>query len=406
MTTTTVQPFLARLLSLGTGGYPAHVSRRLKIMNACGFLIALFSAGFALLFAIANSHAYAWIILMDVALVVVGACVPLLHSVNEILGGAAIAVAAPLAVFGEAAFAGRESGAQLTLIVGASAGFFIFGMDRLSLAVALVVACFALYMGAWYFFPLGFANAPVDPAFMHLLHLSSAFTAFAITALIVAFAFRSTERAEAQTESILRNILPDEIVDRLREDPEGSVAQAFSDASVLFSDIQGFVPLSKRLGAERTVELLNELIRRYDALATKYGVEKIKTIGDAYMAVAGVPQPLPDHAARLARMALEMLDVTGEVACHFDVQIRLRIGIASGPVTAGIIGTKRFSYDVWGDTVNLAARLESTGEPERVQISREAFTAMAPYFEAESRGEVEIKGLGRQPTWFLLGPRT
>jgi adenylate cyclase len=98
--------------------------------------------------------------------------------------------------------------------------------------------------------------------------------------------------------------------------------------------------------------------------------------------------------------------VTGKVACHFDVQIRLRVGIASGPVTAGIIGTKRFSYDVWGDTVNLAARLESTGEPERVQISREAFTAMAPYFEAESRGEVEIKGLGRQPTWFLLGPRT
>src|SRR6185312_12958825 len=262
--------------------------------------------------------------------------------------------------------------------------------------IAVVVGCFALFIASWYLFPAGIAGVSPAPILLGLLHISSTVTAFAIIALLVYYAFKLARKAEAQTESILRNILPDEIFDRLRRDPDGSVAQAFAEASVLFSDIQGFVPLSKRLGPERTVTLLNELIRGFDSLAAKYGVEKIKTIGDAYMAVAGLPNPAADHAERLARMALDMLDVANEVAERFGIEIRIRIGIASGPVTAGIIGTKKFSYDVWGDPVNLAARLESTGEPERIQISREAWQAMVPYFDVEPRGEVEIKGPGRR----------
>jgi len=397
--------FVARLLEFGTGGYPHHIARRLKILNACGYLIALFTAGFALFFAIVDFKNFHWVVAIDAALIAVALCVPFLHRVNDLLGGVAIAIGAPLAVFGEAALVGRQSGTQVTLVIGAAAGFFIFGLDRLRLCIVVVVGCFALFVASWYLFPAGIAGVSPAPILLGLLHISSTVTAFAIIALLVYYAFKLARKAEAQTESILRNILPDEIVDRLRRDPDGSVSQAFAEASVLFSDIQGFVPLSKRLGPERTVTLLNELIRGFDSLAAKYGVEKIKTIGDAYMAVAGLPNPALDHAARLARMALDMLDVANEVAERFGIEIRIRIGIASGPVTAGIIGTKKFSYDVWGDPVNLAARLESTGEPERIQISREAWKAMVPYFNVEPRGEIEIKGLGRQPTWFLVGPR-
>jgi adenylate cyclase len=162
------------------------------------------------------------------------------------------------------------------------------------------------------------------------------------------------------------------------------------------------VPLSKSLGASRTVALLNEMMRRFDALAAKHGVEKIKTIGDAYMAVAGLPEPVADHADRLARMGLEMFAAKDEVAAHFGVMFRMRIGIASGPVMAGIIGTRKFSYDVWGDAVNLAARLESSGEPERIQVSADARAAMSGWCDFESRGLIEIKGLGRLETWFLV----
>jgi adenylate cyclase len=166
------------------------------------------------------------------------------------------------------------------------------------------------------------------------------------------------------------------------------------------------MPLSKKLGASHTVTLLNDMMRRFDALAAKHGVEKIKTIGDAYMAVAGVPEPVPDHADRLARMGLDMFAAKDEVAAHYGVTVRMRIGIASGPVMAGIIGTHKFSYDVWGDAVNLAARLESSGEAERIQVSAEARAAiLGSWCDFESRGEIEIKGLGPLETWFLV-PRS
>jgi adenylate cyclase len=205
---------------------------------------------------------------------------------------------------------------------------------------------------------------------------------------------------------LLRNILPDEIVNRLRDRPSEPIADAFTEASILFSDIQSFVPLSHGLGAERTVALLNELMRRFDALALKYGVEKIKTIGDAYMAVAGLPSPVPDHAVRVADMALEMFAEKDAVAAHFGVTFRMRIGIATGAVMAGVIGSQKFSYDVWGDSVNLAARLESSGVPERVQLSPNTHTALGDAFDCECRGQVEIKGVGPLETWLLIGRRS
>lgn len=392
-----------RLLDLGTAGYPLRVRRRLKILNAVAALIVLSSTLYALNYAMTDARAYRWIIVINLGLIAVALGVPLLHRVGEICAGLVIAISEAAALFGLAALLGRDAGIQLNLIVGAGASFFILGTERWCLSMAVVVLFFVLHLAAWLLFPL--PMVPVARGFVVQLYLSSALTTFAIIVAIVYYALRLAERAEAETEALLRNILPGEIVDRLRSNPGEPIADAFGEASILFSDIQSFVPLSRRLGAERTVAMLNDMMSRFDALASKYGVEKIKTIGDAYMAVAGLPQPAPDHAARLARMALEMFAEKEAVARQFGVTIRMRIGIASGPVMAGVIGTRKFSYDVWGDAVNLAARLESSGEPERVQLSAEAFAALAPYFHCERRGEIEIKGVGLQETWFLVAHR-
>ncbi|MGH7109696.1 MAG: adenylate/guanylate cyclase domain-containing protein [Stellaceae bacterium] len=392
----------AQLSDLGTAGHPEHTRRRLKILNVMAYLIVVFSTIYAVFYAAADAHAYRWIIAINLGLVGMGFSIPFLHRIHEILGGLVIAVTECAALFALTALLGRQSGIQLNLIVGAAAAFFILGLERLGLCIALVAVCLSLHIAAWFLFPRGIV--PAEPGFLDQLYLSSALTAFAITALLVYYAFRLAERAEAETEALLRNILPEKIADQLRAHPGEAIAEAVSEASILFSDIEGFVALSKRLGVERTVALLNEMMRRFDALAQKHGVEKIKTIGDAYMAVAGLPQPAPDHAARLACMALDMLAEKSAVAAHFGVAFRMRIGIASGPVMAGIIGARKFSYDVWGDAVNLASRLESSGLPERVHVSTEARRAMAPSFVCERRGEIEIKGLGPTETWLLLGP--
>jgi adenylate cyclase len=389
---------IRRLLELGTARYPMRVRRQLKILNALAVLIILSSTGYALSYATRDAYAYRWIIAINLALVIMAICVPLLHRVHQMLGGLVIASTECAALFALVALIGRDSGIQLNLIVGAGAGFFIFGLENLTLSVGVVLACFALHVAAWFLFPVGVV--PVDRGFLDQLYIGSAATVFALSGAIAFYAFRLAERAEAETERLLRNILPANIVERLRERPEEPIAEAFGEASILFSDIQGFVPLSKSLGAARTVALLNDMMRQFDALADKHGVEKIKTIGDAYMAVAGLPTPVIDHADRLAQMACDMLAAKEAVAQRFGVTIRMRIGVATGPVMAGIIGTRKFSYDVWGDAVNLAARLESSGVPERVQLSAETHRALTS-FDCERRGEVDIKGIGPLETWLL-----
>ena len=389
------------LLDLGTAGYGRTARRRLNVLNATAALIALSSAAYAISYTMRDAQAFRWVVVINLALVVMALLVPAAHRIHELAGGLLIMLTEIPALFGLVAILGRDSGIQLNLIVGAAAAFFVFGSARPLLGIVTVVLCFAAHVAAWFWFPVGMV--PVERGFLDQLYIGAAVNVFALTAALTWYSFRSVERAEAATEALLANILPDPIIGRLREHPEQSIADAFERASILFSDIQGFVPLSKSLGASRTVALLNEMMSRFDALAVKYGVEKIKTIGDAYMAVAGLPRPVDDHADRLARMGLEMFAAKNDVAAHFGVTIRMRIGIASGPVMAGIIGTHKFSYDVWGDAVNLAARLESSGEAERIQVSADARAAMSrDWFDFESRGQVEIKGLGPLDTWFLV----
>src|SRR5919206_1767210 len=295
---------LVQLVEFGTEGYPPKTRRRLKILNAMAYLIVVFSALYALTYALEGAWIYRWAIAINLALVLVGLAVPASHRLHETAGGLLIAASECAALFALVALLGRRSGIQLNLIVGASAPFVCFGLNRLRMVIGLVGLTFILHVAAWFLFPTGVSGLEPDPAFLGQLYLSSAITAFSVTAVLVYYAFNLAERAEAETEALLRNILPESVVERLKVRPGEAVADHHAEASVLFSDLRGFVPLSKALGAAGTVAMLNDLVHGFDRLAAKHGIEKIKTIGDAYMAVGGLPQPAPRPAAPPPPMAL------------------------------------------------------------------------------------------------------
>jgi class 3 adenylate cyclase len=209
----------------------------------------------------------------------------------------------------------------------------------------------------------------------------------------------------AKSERLLLNILPESIAQRLKAEP-GVIADQFESVSVLFADIVGFTPLSEALSAYEMVEWLNEVYSAIDALVQDFGVEKIRTIGDGYMVAAGVPFPRPDHAVALTNLALAMREHFSTVPPVKGRHVTFRIGISSGPVVGGVIGTHKFQYDIWGDTVNTAARMESHGLPGRVHISGHTYELIEDEFICESRGLIEVKGKGDMETWFVEQART
>ncbi len=204
------------------------------------------------------------------------------------------------------------------------------------------------------------------------------------------------------SERLLLNVLPGAIADRLKGG-ENLIVDRFESVSVLFADIVGFTALSSRTSPEELVTMLNELFSAFDRLAEKHGLEKIKTIGDAYMVVAGIPQPIADHAIALAHMALDMNAAIAAYAAKAGSDLTIRIGIHSGSVIAGVIGEKKFIYDLWGDTVNTASRMESTGVPGRIHVSEATFTLIREEFELEQRTPIEVKGKGLMTTYLLGG---
>jgi adenylate cyclase len=227
---------------------------------------------------------------------------------------------------------------------------------------------------------------------------------FVAMLLLVTFA-RGRDAAQARVETLLLNVLPAEVAQRLQSDPN-SIADHFDDASILFADVVDFTPLASGLDAREVVGLLDRLFTSFDELVDRHDVEKIKTIGDCYMVAAGVPTERRDHAQALAELALEMRECAKsclpEDTGH---DVRLRIGISSGPVVAGVIGRRRFLYDLWGDTVNMASRMESHGTPDEIQITRSTWQLVRDDYVTEPIGLVDVKGKGEVETWRLLAAR-
>lgn len=207
---------------------------------------------------------------------------------------------------------------------------------------------------------------------------------------------------QAKSDRLLLNILPNAIARQLK-DGNSKIAECVGSASILFADVAGFTPLSTELGVEGVVDLLNDLHTGFDDIMEKHGLEKIRTIGDGYMAVAGLPEPRADHAHAMADAALEMLEFVRGLAIPGGRSIALRVGINSGTIMAGVIGRKKFSYDVWGDPVNVASRMESHGLSNCIQITDKTYELVKDAYICHPRGMIEIKGKGQMRTWFLVG---
>ncbi len=209
----------------------------------------------------------------------------------------------------------------------------------------------------------------------------------------------------AKSDRLLLNVLPKAIADRLKQG-ERTIVDSFREATVVFADIVGFTSFSANMAPSRTVQLLNDLFSGFDKLAETYELEKIKTIGDSYMVVGGVPTVIPEHAERCALMALDMIEVLHHFNRRNSTSLDVRIGINSGPVVAGIIGTRKFAYDLWGDTVNVASRMETHSQPGVIQVSSGTRGLLADKFIFEERGTIDIKNLGPMATYRLIGRKT
>lgn len=219
--------------------------------------------------------------------------------------------------------------------------------------------------------------------------------------LVIEEQANSLEIERAESERLLLNVLPASVSRRLRAG-EHMIADDFPSVSVMFADLVGFTPLAAKLPAGVVIAMLGELFTEFDDLVAERGLEKIKTIGDSYMAVGGLPEPLDDHAVRIVDLALAIIKATA-ASNHF-AQLKVRVGIHSGPAAGGVIGTRKFAYDVWGTTVNIASRLEESGVEGRVHVSEATKALIGDAFEFESRAPVEIRGIGVQPTYLVVDP--
>jgi class 3 adenylate cyclase len=215
------------------------------------------------------------------------------------------------------------------------------------------------------------------------------------------YAVRERDAALAQSEGLLLNVLPRSIAERLKRSP-GIIAERYEDVTVLFADVADFTPFAERTTPERVVGVLDQIFSAFDELTQRRGLEKIKTIGDAYMAVGGLPEPRPDHAEAVTDLAIDMQAEFARICGVLGLGLAIRIGIDSGPVVAGVIGRHKFIYDLWGDTVNTASRMESHGVAGRIQVSEATHRLLRAGYSFEDRGEIEVKGKGRVRAYLLV----
>ncbi|WP_417518450.1 adenylate/guanylate cyclase domain-containing protein [Minwuia sp.] len=275
-------------------------------------------------------------------------------------------------------------------------------------AVNAALLCTALYLGITIWG--GWPHADLQQvSYSIVLILASnliGFVALRRMELLRRRGFASNElvaEERARVRELLDRILPASVATRLREG-ETRVVERLADVTVLFADIEGFTSMASECQPEETLDTLSDAFDRFDKLVVQHGVEKIKTIGDAYMVAAGAPAGSKADARQAAALSLDMIRVVRDLKRPDGSALHIRIGVARGPIIAGVVGDSRFLYDLWGDAVNTASRMETTGAADRIQVTREVVDALEGLYDFEPRGEVEVKGKGRMPTWWLTGP--
>lgn len=404
---------LRMVAACGTEGYPPHARRRMTVTNVGSLLASVMSLPYILLYALYDFDALWPALLLLSPQMVVYAATPLFHRFGS--SAAALYFSAMWLAFGlgYCFLFGRESGLHLFFLPGVAATMLIFGAERL--AVSAVVAAFALaaFLVTEIFLPAPARFLDVDPAFLDVLFFLTVPLVFLLIFTTVFFAFQEASRAEVAlekehrfSERLLEDMLPRSVALRLKHRETATVADNIESATILFADIVNFTPRAAKWQPQDVVTFLSRVFSSFDDLAAAYGLEKIKTIGDAYMVAGGLPEPRADHAESVASMALGILECCREISAQYGETVEVRIGLDSGPVVAGVIGSNKMLYDVWGDAVNTAARMESHGIPGRIQVGDHLKSMLEDRFDFELRGEIEVKGKGPMRVWFLNGRKS
>ena len=375
------------------------------MLNLVSYLIAIATLLYAMQYVLIDAALFAPVIFINLGLVVAAMMVPLAHRFHEVAGGLWLASLECLALYALVKYLGRDAGIHLQYFVLAAAPFVILGLKRMWLVAVFVLLALFLHLASWFWHAPATALLNVEGETLDLLYVNAAITTVLLIAATVYYAYYLADKAQRQVDSLLENILPVSIVERLQENPGQAIANRVDEASVMFIDLVGFTSLAIELGPVRTVDFLGALFNELDELVSQHGVEKIKTIGDAYMIAAGVPEADIDHLPKIARTALAARVCVESAGRAAGLEVRCRIGFAAGCVMAGVIGSKKFSYDVWGQTVNLASRMESNGKKSAIMVPVEVQQKLQKQFLFEHAGLKEIKGEGMIDCWYLIGEK-
>lgn len=404
---------LAQVVSFGTRGYDQQTRRRLRLINSLvlisiGMILGLFlvvSVFFLLSgkspFSIGNLANLVACILLAVAL--------FLHRFSDIAAPVYLVL---LTVFFNTVHGfnqGASQGSHIVLLLALACVPFLFDPRQRILSFLSMSIIAAAYFYVDYFAPAIGANIEgrSETTIMTIRYLQLLMVILAIyfivrhSVVVAENALNALQKEQDRSEFLLRNILPESVALRLKSEPDTLIADRHSDVVVIFVDIVGFTPRASQLSADDLVQFLNKVFSEFDALVEEHGLEKIKTIGDAYMVVAGMPDRLQDSVGCAAEFALAVIEKTQELSKALDEKIQVRIGMQSGDVVAGVIGTKKFAYDVWGDTVNTASRMESSGAPNRIQVTETVKIALDSRYKFAERGDIDIKGKGPMKLFFL-----
>ncbi len=396
-------------IAFGTKGYPEKVARRLRAMNIAAWICAAQAGYFAILRMLDPAPGMFTRGLTNAGIAAAFAALPLLHRLSPLAAPLVFLAFAYWAIFRSAYQIGTGGGSDMFYLTATALFVLLIGTEHIVLAalagavaagLLIMLRLVAPYDTGLVSPEVQFWGSFVTSAVINTVLL---FTVMVYVLRQLASAEATAEREFQRSESLLLSILPAPIAARLKDN--GVVADRFDDASVLFADMAGFTTLTGDFSPDELVAFLNRTYSEFDLLVERHGLEKIKTTGDAYMVVSGVPAARGDHAEALADFALAMRDAAQNLRDPLGRAVPMRIGIAGGPVVAGVVGTKKIFCDVWGDAVNLAARMETTGEAGRIQVPKAMAARLDQYFRLEPRGAVDIKGKGRMLTWFLVGRR-
>ena len=385
------------------------VARHLRVLTVTTRIGAVISVFFGIQGLVVGQD-IVWIAMLNVASGAIFLLIPLLYRFGEVVPALVFFTVATTSITVVCWHLGTGSGLPFYYLVAATLMVLILGVDHLVLASVLAAVLAATVIALEVFVPY---NTGVQPDWAFRLgFILTVVSAWVMVVAVVWYALREIRRArkamEAEydrSEGLLTNILPATIAERLKDPSRNIIADKYDDASILFADIAGYTKRASDTTPSELVRFLDRLYTDLDALVDRHGLEKVKSSGDSYMVVSGVPEPRDDHLEALACLALDITDAVADLKDPQGREVPLRIGLAAGPVVAGVVGARKFFYDVWGDAVNVAARMETTDVEGRIQVPQNVYERLKNAFVLEERGEVDIKGKGLMHTWYLVARR-